>query len=345
VRTGRAACGGLTIAVSDTGIGLSQEEIAEALKPFRQVDNRHSRKYQGTGLGLPLAKAPTELHGGRLEIASEPDRGTTASVHLPAERVVAPCVQARGSKQDYSRFVAARAHVVRSTSRDRPSRLLVARGITRSTRRQGSRRMTTDPNRGGWSACGMAGPDDATESDGRRPTTPELCRIEISAPGLSITRSLPIRQLPELLDLLLRFGGSERPAATVPRRMAAAPEHRDGALDPDHGTEAGEAEAWRHRLVAYYRAKRPATNPEKIAVLARFLELEERRTVFDRADIRRRFAAAGVALPRNFSRDLATALRRGYLVPLSDGRTYQVGSRYRPLIDRDGPTLLPRSEP
>jgi signal transduction histidine kinase/HAMP domain-containing protein len=77
--------GGVVIAeISDTGIGMSHGDIAVALTPFGQVDNRLERKYEGTGLGLPLASSLIELHGGTLEIESEPGKGTTVRVRLPA---------------------------------------------------------------------------------------------------------------------------------------------------------------------------------------------------------------------------------------------------------------------
>ena len=76
------------IAVRDTGIGIAKHDIPRALERFGQVDSRLARKYQGAGLGLPLAKQLMELHGGRLELTSEVGRGTTVTVTLPAERVV-----------------------------------------------------------------------------------------------------------------------------------------------------------------------------------------------------------------------------------------------------------------
>ena len=78
---------GFRLSVADTGIGIAAEDLETALRPFGQVDTRLSRKYQGTGLGLPLAKAMAELHGGGIELASAPGRGTTATVWLPPERV------------------------------------------------------------------------------------------------------------------------------------------------------------------------------------------------------------------------------------------------------------------
>jgi hypothetical protein len=74
--------------VADTGIGMSPDEIAVALEPFGQVDNAITRKYEGTGLGLPLAQRLIKLHGGRLVIDSVKGSGTTISAYLPLERVV-----------------------------------------------------------------------------------------------------------------------------------------------------------------------------------------------------------------------------------------------------------------
>ncbi|HEY1382137.1 MAG TPA: PAS domain-containing protein [Dongiaceae bacterium] len=80
----------LEIAVTDSGIGMSEAELAKVAKPFVQLENWLVRKYEGTGLGLSISKAFCELHGGRLEIASAPGRGTTAMIHLPASRLVTP---------------------------------------------------------------------------------------------------------------------------------------------------------------------------------------------------------------------------------------------------------------
>ena len=79
---------GFSFAVTDTGIGMTPEEIETALEPFGQVDSAISKKYAGTGLGLPLAKTLAMLHGGRLEISSFKGAGTTIAVRLPPERIV-----------------------------------------------------------------------------------------------------------------------------------------------------------------------------------------------------------------------------------------------------------------
>jgi signal transduction histidine kinase len=83
-----SADGGIVLSVTDTGIGMTEDEVAVALEPFRQVDNTLARNYEGTGLGLPLARRFTELHGGSLEVVSQRGRGTEVLVWLPPERIV-----------------------------------------------------------------------------------------------------------------------------------------------------------------------------------------------------------------------------------------------------------------
>ncbi|HYL75814.1 MAG TPA: ATP-binding protein [Bryobacteraceae bacterium] len=82
------------ITVADTGIGMSHDEIAVSLEPFEQVENAITKKYQGTGLGLPLAKRLVELHGGTIVITSTKGAGTSICVQLPAERMVGETAQA-----------------------------------------------------------------------------------------------------------------------------------------------------------------------------------------------------------------------------------------------------------
>jgi PAS domain S-box-containing protein len=84
---------GCAIEVADQGIGMTSDEVQRALQPFQQIDNSFSRRYEGTGLGLPLTKSLVELHGGELVIESEPGVGTIITVRLPnwqrAEQVAA----------------------------------------------------------------------------------------------------------------------------------------------------------------------------------------------------------------------------------------------------------------
>lgn len=79
--------GGYAVMVRDSGIGMTKEEIAKALTPFGQIQNKLTATHNGTGLGLPLAKAMLELHGGRLEIDSLPGLGTRVLLSFPADRI------------------------------------------------------------------------------------------------------------------------------------------------------------------------------------------------------------------------------------------------------------------
>ncbi len=74
--------------VIDTGIGIAPENIAKAMQPFGQIDSALNRQHTGTGLGLPLAKELTEMHGGTFEIDSELGVGTTITVRFPSRRIV-----------------------------------------------------------------------------------------------------------------------------------------------------------------------------------------------------------------------------------------------------------------
>ncbi|MGQ0677634.1 MAG: MHYT domain-containing protein [Rhodospirillales bacterium] len=80
--------GSLAVAVADTGIGIAARDIPTALADFGQVDSTLARKFEGTGLGLPLSRRLMELHGGTLVLDSAPGKGTTVTVAFPPERVV-----------------------------------------------------------------------------------------------------------------------------------------------------------------------------------------------------------------------------------------------------------------
>jgi len=81
--------GDLILTFADTGIGMAPEEIPKAMASFGQVDSKISRRHEGTGLGLPLTKHLVELHGGTLTVESEVNVGTTVTITLPSERIVA----------------------------------------------------------------------------------------------------------------------------------------------------------------------------------------------------------------------------------------------------------------
>jgi signal transduction histidine kinase len=80
----RRTASGIAVTVGDSGIGMSPDDVAVALTPFGQVDNRLERRYEGTGLGLPLTKAFVELHGGVMQFESARGAGTRVTISFPA---------------------------------------------------------------------------------------------------------------------------------------------------------------------------------------------------------------------------------------------------------------------
>ena len=82
--------GGYVLQIADSGIGIAAEDIPKAFARFEQIEGRHNRRFEGTGLGLPLVKALIELHGGRLRLESEVGIGTTVQVHFPESRTLHP---------------------------------------------------------------------------------------------------------------------------------------------------------------------------------------------------------------------------------------------------------------
>jgi len=78
----------LKLTISDTGIGMDVADIPVALERFGQVDSTMTRTYTGSGLGLPLARELTELHGGDLTIESMRNVGTRVTITFPADRVL-----------------------------------------------------------------------------------------------------------------------------------------------------------------------------------------------------------------------------------------------------------------
>jgi signal transduction histidine kinase len=105
---------GVALRVRDTGAGMAPEDIPRALQPFIQVDTSLARRHGGTGLGLPLTKIFVELHGGRLEIESTLNIGTTVTVILPGIAGDSPAlstslapVRAAAPVPEESRFPAA----------------------------------------------------------------------------------------------------------------------------------------------------------------------------------------------------------------------------------------------
>ena len=80
----------MVFTVRDSGIGMSEDEIAIAVAPFRQVDADLARRYEGAGLGLAVASGFVKLHRGSLTIESRKGEGTTVTVRLPIAPAATP---------------------------------------------------------------------------------------------------------------------------------------------------------------------------------------------------------------------------------------------------------------
>jgi len=102
------ANGAVMVHVRDSGVGMTEDEISIALTPFGQVDSSRSRWREGAGLGLPIAKALVELHGGKLEIKSTKDVGTEVTVLLP-QRSQPAIAHGRGMMIDLATLQLAKA--------------------------------------------------------------------------------------------------------------------------------------------------------------------------------------------------------------------------------------------
>lgn len=80
--------GGISLVITDDGIGMTESELERALLPFEQIDPEVTQNSAGTGLGLTLCIKYMELHGGKLEMTSEKGVGTVATLHFPPERTI-----------------------------------------------------------------------------------------------------------------------------------------------------------------------------------------------------------------------------------------------------------------
>lgn len=78
----------IIIEVHDNGIGMAAEDIPHVMEPFTQIGSSLTRQHEGTGLGLPLVKKLTELHGGSIELESTLGKGTVVRVRMPSSRMI-----------------------------------------------------------------------------------------------------------------------------------------------------------------------------------------------------------------------------------------------------------------
>ncbi|MBE1203060.1 PAS domain-containing sensor histidine kinase [Aminobacter carboxidus] len=97
--------------VSDTGIGIAQDDLSRLGTPFTQIQNDYTRRFEGTGLGLSLVKGLVSLHDGTMSIESAPGEGTTVTISLPVE---GPTYRPEPAKGELMRLPAGRNKEMRS---------------------------------------------------------------------------------------------------------------------------------------------------------------------------------------------------------------------------------------
>ncbi|MEO3427656.1 ATP-binding protein [Pelagibius sp. CAU 1746] len=95
----------LVLAVRDSGIGIAEKDHERIFEPFVQAESAFSRRYEGTGLGLPLVKSLVEMHGGRIALESAPGQGTLVSVFFPAERLLAAKAETAAPRRPEARSI------------------------------------------------------------------------------------------------------------------------------------------------------------------------------------------------------------------------------------------------
>ncbi len=109
----RSEGGELVLEVADTGVGMSAEDAARLGQPYQQADSAGATTERGSGLGLSLVSALAQMHGGGLEIESEPGKGTTARVRLPVLEAQAAPVTRLDARAQIQRAAAASEEILK----------------------------------------------------------------------------------------------------------------------------------------------------------------------------------------------------------------------------------------
>lgn len=86
IKTGKKSSGGVFVMVCDEGVGIAPDDFDKLFKKFSRIDNDLSLQVGGTGIGLYIDKVLIELHGGKIDIASEPGQGSTFTIWIPDRR-------------------------------------------------------------------------------------------------------------------------------------------------------------------------------------------------------------------------------------------------------------------
>jgi signal transduction histidine kinase len=98
----------ITIAVTDTGIGMTPEQMGKLFQEFSQASSSTASKYGGTGLGLAISKRFCQMMGGDITVESEPSRGSTFTIRLP--RIVETPKEAVGANPAHTGVAALKHH-------------------------------------------------------------------------------------------------------------------------------------------------------------------------------------------------------------------------------------------
>ncbi|MDF1505576.1 ATP-binding protein, partial [Roseisolibacter sp. H3M3-2] len=212
------ATDGVEVVVEDTGVGIAPEELPRIFDRFHRVANARSRTHEGTGIGLALVQEIVQRHGGRIDVASAPGRGTRVTVrlragrgHLPAERVVeAGAGRARAAAgAGAAPFVEEAMRWLPGTSGEFP---VIAAAGARPAAGAPARVLLADDNADmreyvarllgaqGWEVEGAA--DGLAALDAARARRPDLVLTDVMMPGLDGFGLLQaLRDDPALRDL------------------------------------------------------------------------------------------------------------------------------------------------